>query len=95
MYGIKVRYWNRYNETSSKEVNPYLYYFLNNQSVRDGVIENIVDDTIIRGDISGIIPPKFLKIPSTALYEYGGSHKESLAELTLAGFSDIMEVKNV
>lgn len=76
MRNIKVRYWKRPIE--SKEVNPYLYYFLNNDDI---IWDDILD-----------VPSKFLKIPDTALYEYGGSHEESLSSLINVGFDDIKEI---
>lgn len=77
---MNVRYWKRPIE--SKEVNPYLYYFVNEKGV------------VCYDDLNEI-PDKFLKIPPTALYEYGGSHEEALSTLTNAGFHDIMEVNEL
>lgn len=64
---------------TSAVVNPYLYRF-----EVDGVsVHETEGDTFV--------PSKFLRIPSTKYYEYGGSHEEALRELTEQGFSDIIE----
>lgn len=64
---------------TSNVVNPYLYQF------DDGGTP--IHDTL--GDTA--VPSKFLRIPSTKYYEYGGTHEEALQELTNTGFSDIIE----
>lgn len=63
---------------STSVVNPYLYQF-----DVDGVPihEAIGDDAV---------PSKFLRIPGTKYFEYGGTHEEALNDLTEAGFSDII-----
>lgn len=57
-----------------KDVNPFLYQF----ELEDGrpVFE-------VEGDSA--IPYKFLRIPSTKYYEYGGTHEEALKELAQVG----------
>jgi hypothetical protein len=42
-------------------------------------------------DFTEFIPKKFLNVPSTVFYEYGGSHQEAIADLTKSGFTDIVE----
>ena len=42
-------------------------------------------------DFTDLIPQSFINVPLTVLYEYGGTHKEALKELTEAGFTDIVE----
>lgn len=36
------------------------------------------------------VPNRFLRIPSTIYFEYGGTHDEALNDLTDFGFSDIV-----
>ncbi len=38
---------------------------------------------------------KFLRIPETIYYEYGGSHTEAIKTLTTAGITDIMKGKEI
>lgn len=56
-------------------VNPYLYEFENGE-------RRVSDDAV---------PSKFLRIPGTKYFEYGGTHEEALNDLTKAGFSDIVK----
>ena len=42
------------------------------------------------GDLS-LIPDKFLRVPYTIYYEFGGTHQEAIAELTKVGITDIVE----
>lgn len=65
----------RKRDIHSSVVNPYLYQF-----------EGMVSESSL-----DYIPSKFLEIPQTGYYEYGGTHEEALQELTNAGFSDIIE----
>ena len=37
------------------------------------------------------IPPKFLRLPSSIYWEYGGSHLEAIADLTDSQLYDIVE----
>ena len=37
------------------------------------------------------IPEKFLKLPDSPYWEYGGTHEEALKALTNAGITDIIE----
>ena len=37
------------------------------------------------------IPPKFLRMPETNYFEYGGTHEDALKDLTDSGFNDIVE----
>lgn len=60
---------------NSSTVNPYLYQF----------------EGLVSMDLLDYIPSKFLEIPQTGYYEYGGTHEEALQELTNAGFHDIIE----
>jgi len=41
--------------------------------------------------LTNLLPQKFLKVPFTIFYEYGGTHEEAIAELTREGFTDIVE----
>lgn len=42
-------------------------------------------------EFNNLIPDKFLRVPYTIYYEYGGTHQEAIAELTKEGFTDIVE----
>lgn len=42
-------------------------------------------------DFTSLIPQRFLNVPYTVFYEYGGTHEEAILELTKAGFIDIVE----
>ena len=42
-------------------------------------------------EFNALIPTKFLRVPYTIYYEYGGTHEEAIAELTKEGFTDIVE----
>lgn len=42
-------------------------------------------------EFDDLIPSRFLNIPLTVFYEYGGTHEQAIEDLTLAGFSDIVE----
>jgi hypothetical protein len=46
-------------------------------------------------DIDHLIPQGFINVPMTVLYEFGGTHKEALNELTKAGFTSIMEGQEI
>jgi hypothetical protein len=37
------------------------------------------------------IPEKFLRVPLTVYWEYGGTHEEALKDLTNSGFTRIIE----
>lgn len=69
--------WDRTKWFESPPTNPYLYYFLKDK------------DNVEWDDIEGL-PLRFLKIPSTALYEYGGTLEESKLDLTNFGITDII-----
>ena len=42
-------------------------------------------------EFHALIPTRFLRVPYTIYYEFGGTHEEAIAELTSEGFTDIME----
>jgi hypothetical protein len=42
-------------------------------------------------EFNALIPTKFLRVPYTIYYEYGGTHEEAIDELTKEGFTDIVE----
>jgi len=71
----------RYWNSHSAAQNPYFYHFRNN-------------DKLMMEEADSIVPTKFLRIPYTALFEYGGVHEEALNDLTNAGFTDILETDN-
>ena len=37
------------------------------------------------------IPTKFIRVPFTPFYEFGGTHEEAILDLTRCGFSNIIE----
>lgn len=82
MKGITVIAWNRTKFYDCQPVNSYMYYF-----VRE-------DNTVVWEDEFDI-PSKFLRIPSTALFEYGGTHEEALDELEKMGFTHVTERNNL
>jgi hypothetical protein len=69
--------WDRNKWFEYPPPNPYLYYFLKDK------------DRVEWGDIEGL-PSKFLKIPSTAIYEYGGTLQEAKLDLTNFGIENII-----
>ena len=48
-----------------------------------------VTDTEINLEL--LIPTKFIRVPFTQFYEFGGTHEEAILDLTVCGFSNIME----
>jgi len=70
----------KYWNSHSAAQNPYFYHFRNNGK-------------LMLEDADKIVPLKFLRIPDTGLFEYGGLHEEALKELTAAGFTDIIEAE--
>jgi len=42
-------------------------------------------------DLELLIPSKFLRVPFTQFYEFGGTHDEAILDLTKCGFSNIIE----
>jgi hypothetical protein len=43
-----------------------------------------------RLEYDGLIPDKFLRVPETNYYEYGGNHEQALNDLTSSGFTRII-----
>ncbi len=80
---ITVKCWDRSDFFNHEVYNPHLYFFVNK------------DGDIMWEESDEILPPGFLRIPSTALVEFGGTHAEALTTLTEAGFVNIIDVKDV
>jgi hypothetical protein len=70
----------KYWNSQSKAINPNFYHFRNNGK-------------LMMEDADKIVPTKFLRIPDTGLFEYGGTHEEALKDLTNAGFTNIIETE--
>jgi hypothetical protein len=73
--------WDRSEWYENIPQNPHIYYFLKGNDV----VWDDIDD----------LPSGFLRIPSTALYEFGGTHTEALKALEGAGYTDILLTNNL
>ena len=68
MNDINVIVWDRTRFFINLPLNPYMYYFEK-------------DNRVMWEECDKIAPEKFLRIPHTALFEFGGTHEEALSAL--------------
>jgi hypothetical protein len=78
---ITVVYHSRKKFYNGRDIYWYEFFFLPTSFPVDDEIE----------ELANLIPQKFLNIPCSVYYEFGGSHEEAIKCLTEIGIRSIVE----